>query len=72
MPRMKKIFLETQPSYTIKHLKSMIHKKIGVPADDLELKLAGRLLKDGCTLSAYNIQDGDRVTMTYSTGITAS
>ena len=69
MPRMKKIFLETQPSYTIKHLKSMIHKKIGVPADEQKLKFSGGLLKDGCTLSAYNIQDGDTVTVNYSSGI---
>ena len=46
----------------------MIHKKIGVPADEQKLKLSGGLLKDGRTLSAYNIQDGDTVTMNYSTG----
>ena len=45
----------------------MIHKKIGVPADEQKLKFSGGLLKDGSTLSAYNVQDGDTVTMTYST-----
>ena len=46
----------------------MIHKKIGVPADEQKLKFFGGLLKDEHTLSAYNIQDGDTVTMNYSTG----
>ena len=46
----------------------MIHKKIGVPADEQKLTFSGRLLEDGRMLSAYNIQDGDTVTMTYSTG----
>ena len=46
----------------------MIHKKIGVPADEQKLNFSGGLLKDGHTLSAYNIRHGDTVIMTYSTG----
>jgi uncharacterized ubiquitin-like protein YukD len=46
----------------------MVHEKIGVPADELELKFAGRLLKDEHMLSDYNMQDGDTITMNYSTG----
>ena len=68
MPKGEKVFLETQPSCTIEHLKSMIHKKIGVPTDEQKLKLTVHLLKDGRTLSAYNIRDGDTVKMNYSTG----
>ena len=68
-PKGEKVFLETQPSCTIKYLKSMIHKKIGVPADEQKLIFSGSLLKDEHTLSAYNIQYGDTVTMNYSTGI---
>lgn len=39
-----------------------------MPTDEQKLKFSGGLLKDGRTLSAYNIQDGDTVTMTYITG----
>ena len=46
----------------------MVHKKIGVPTDEQELKFAGQLLEDGHTLNDYNIQDGDTVTMNYVTG----
>jgi hypothetical protein len=69
MPTKENIFLETQPSYTIKHIKSMIHEKIGVPTDELKLEFAGCLLEDGRTLNDYNIQDGDTVIMNYNTGI---
>ena len=52
------IFLETQPSYTIGHVKSVIQEKKGVSIDELKLRFAGRLLQDSCTLSDYNIEDG--------------
>ena len=52
------IFLETQPSYTIGQVKTMIHENLGMPTKELKLVFADQLLKDGCTLSDYNIQDG--------------
>ena len=51
-------YLETQPSYTIGHVKTMIHEKLGIPHEKLKLKFADQLLEDGHTLSDYNIQDG--------------
>ena len=57
------IFLETQPSYTIGHIKSMIQEKKGIPPDELKLVFAGQLLEDGRTLSDYNIQDGASLTL---------
>ena len=55
------IFLETQPSYTIGHIKSMIQEMKGFPADGLKLIFADQLLQDGYTLSDYNIQDGSTI-----------
>ena len=54
-------YLETQPSYTIGHIKTMIHKKQGIPPDKLKLGFADQLLEDGHTLSDYNIQDGSMI-----------
>ena len=51
-------FLETQPSYTIRHIKAMIKEKKRFLPDGLKLKLADQVLEDGHTLSDYNIQDG--------------
>ena len=56
-------YLETQPSYTIGHIKSMIQEKKGFPSDELKLIFAGQLLEDGRTLSDYNIQDGATLTL---------
>ena len=54
-------FLETQPSYTIGHIKTMIHKKQGIPPEKLKLIFADQLLEDGHTLSDYSIQDGSMI-----------
>ena len=51
-------FLETQPSYTIGHIKTMIHGNQGIPPEKLKLRFADQLLEDGHTLSDCNIQDG--------------
>ena len=61
------IFLETQPSYTIGQVKTMIKEKRGIPSDELKVKFAGQLLEDGHTLSDLNIQDGSTMTLNYST-----
>ena len=55
-PRGAAFFLETQPSYTVGQVKTvMIQQKKGVA---LKLRSAHQLLEDGHTLSDYNIQDG--------------
>ena len=58
---MPALFLETQPSYTIGHIKTMIHKKLGISPEKLKLVFANQLLEDGHTLSDYNIQDGSMI-----------
>ena len=68
-PKGTTFFLETQPSYTVGHIKSMIQERKGVPSDELKLKFADLLLEDDhCTLSDYNIQDGSTVILYYRTG----
>ena len=57
------IFLETQPSYAIGLVKTMIQGKLGVPTEELTLVFADQLLEDGRTLSDYNIQDGATVSI---------
>ena len=57
-PKRATLFLETQPSYTIGYIKTMIQEKQGIPPDELKLRFADQLLEDGHTLSDYNIQDG--------------
>ena len=52
---MRNIFLETQPSYTIGQIKSMIQ---GILSVALKLTFAGQLLEDRYTLSDYNIPNG--------------
>ena len=57
-PNEATIFLETQPSYTIGKVKTMIRQKRGVA---LKLRFADQLLEDGHTLSDYNIQIGSTI-----------
>ena len=52
------LFLETQPSYTIGFIKTMIQEKEGFSPEKVKLIFADQLLEDGPTLSDYNIQDG--------------
>ena len=61
-------FLETKPSYTIGHIKSMIQEKKGIPSDEVKLEFAGRLLEGGRTLNDYSIRDGSSLILNYSTG----
>ena len=62
-PKRVTSFLEAQLSYTIGQIKIMIQEAKGVHTDEsIVLKVGGRLLEDGHTLSDYNIQSGATVT----------
>lgn len=52
------VYLDTDPSFTIERVKSMIKDKKGIPTDVMRFKFAEQQLEDGQKLSDYNILDG--------------
>ena len=63
----RKIGLEVEESYSIEKVKAIVEKKKGISSDQQLLIFAEQKLKDGLTLSDYNIQNGSTVDLLQKT-----
>ena len=63
----RKIVLEVEESYSIEKVKAIVEKKKGISLDQQLLIFAEQKLKDGLTLSDYNIQNGSTVDLLQKT-----
>jgi aspartate carbamoyltransferase regulatory subunit len=57
----KTISLDVEPYSTIEDLKVKIQYKEGVPANKQRLQFEGKVLKNDCILSDWNIQNGSKL-----------
>ena len=59
------IKFEVLDSTKVKHIKSLIQGKIGIPLAEQRLIYAGKQLEDGRTLSDYNVRQFCQITLTH-------
>ena len=52
----KMITLEVETCYSVENVKALIYSRLGIPPSRHYLTFAGKMLKDGLTLSDYNVQ----------------
>ncbi|XP_078344184.1 polyubiquitin-C-like [Oculina patagonica] len=60
----KWITLKLKPHNTIMNVKESIHEEEGIAPEEQCVIFAGKELEDGCTLAAYNIQEGANLSLT--------
>ena len=63
----RKMGLEVEQSYSIEKVKAIVEKKKGISSDQQLLIFAQQKLKDGLTLSDYNIENGSTVDLLQKT-----
>ena len=63
MPNGKKISFDIEPSESVENVKMKICEEEGIPAEQQRLSFGGKDLKDGCTLSDYNIENDSEIAL---------